>query len=97
MFFELRRKPSNMDINECAESVYLKELKALEEQGEDYPVTLCYMSLRWCSWALSETKHMEELPQDLEDARHILIFSLQDEEVVEYVTSHLFRMNHNID
>ena len=89
MFYELRSKPSNMDINECAETVYLKELEALEEQGEDYPVTLCYMPLRWCSWALSEARYMEKLPQDLEDARHTLIFSLQNEEVVEYVTSDL--------
>ena len=89
MYYELRNKPSNLDINDCAEAVYLKELEALAEQGPNYPVTLCYMPLNWCSWALSEAKFMDELPQGLESARHTLIFSLQDREVINYVTSDL--------
>ena len=88
IFFQILRKPSNVDIVSCSESIYIKELNQLNTELEDYPVTLCFMSLQWCSDAQSYAISLFGLP-DLFKSLYAVIFSNQDENVTNHVFSEL--------
>ena len=88
IFLDLRKKPSNMDIIECSEFVYVQELKMLKELQCDYPVTLCYMPLDWMSDAQALAAWMFG-PPNLQTTHYALLFSEQDKDVVHHVTHEL--------
>ena len=52
IFLERCDKPSNYDVDECAEYVYMRELDDLKKRRKDYPVTLCYLPLEWMAKVL---------------------------------------------
>ena len=86
IFLDRRLKNSNIDIASTAESVYLPELKELVELGAEYPVTLCYMPLEWCSDAQLVAIELLGEPQ-LDSTPYAIVFSTQDQSI----TSHIMR------
>jgi hypothetical protein len=92
IFLEKRRKPPNVDIAACAEAVYKAELEALLAEEEEYPVTLCYMPLEWCSDAQSLAITYFG-PPNLKHSRYALLFSTQDEDVCNHVVTELKKRN----
>ena len=90
IFFEVCTKPSNIDIDLCAESVFLNELRDLARDGAQYPVTLCYMPIHWCADAQAHASNMSKLGRpSLYTSRYAVIFSVQDKEVIAHVTAEL--------
>ena len=90
IYFEVCSKPSNIDTDRCAESVYLNELKDLARDGALYPVTLCYMPIEWCADAQSHAANMPKLGRpSLYSSLYAVIFSLQDKDVIAHVTAEL--------
>ena len=69
-------KPSNIDIDRCAESVYLNELKEL--------------ACEWCGDAQSRASNMTKFGRpSLYSSLYAVIFSVQDKEFIAHVTAEL--------
>ena len=49
IFYQILRKPSNVDIASYSESIYVKELNQSNTELEDYPVMLRFMPAMKCS------------------------------------------------
>ena len=81
-------KPPNIDIIECAESVYAPELKKLLQLRSSYPVTLCYMPLEWCSDAQSLAVELFGEPC-ITDTLYAIVFSTQDNSITSHVMKEL--------
>ena len=88
MFFDRVQKPPNIDIVDCAESIYVPQLKDLVSLGKDYPVTLCYMPLEWCSDAQSFAVSLLGEPC-LTNTPYAILFSTQDHCIVSHVLQQL--------
>lgn len=83
-----RKKPSNKNIHECSEAVYLPLLHKLKEAGDRFPVTLCYMPLDWCSNAQMEAIEIFG-PPDLFTTNYAIFFSTQDQSIISHVLTEL--------
>ena len=92
IFLDRIQKPSNMDIVSCVESVVVKECDILKDVGANYPVTLMYIPLDWMSMAQAHCIHLFGKPI-LPIEQYGLLYSCQDKQVVDYITSELKKDN----
>ena len=70
---EVKKKPTTNDITVTMEAVYKPELERLQQEDHEYPVTLCYMPLEWCSNAQMEAISLFGKP-NLETSNYAIFF-----------------------
>lgn len=84
------KNPSNKNIHECSEAVYLPLLHKLKGAGDSFPVTLCYMPLEWCSISNAQMEAIEIFgPPDLFTTNYAIFFSTQDQSIINHVLTEL--------
>ena len=86
--FQRRRKPPNIDMIECSESVYMPQLQDLQKLGQHFPVTLCYLPLAYMADAMKVAVDMfGKVPvAELKCANY---FSSQHETIIRHITEEL--------
>lgn len=77
---------------DCEENVFLPELEGVRDLQGEYPVTLCYMPLQWCSDAQAMAISMFGKP-NLYSSRYAILFSSQDKVVTTHVIQELKKVN----
>lgn len=91
IYLERKPKLSTQSVVEAYEAIYISECDKLVRDPDNYPVTLMYLPLEWCSEASNycEDKFGGSGKVTLENCRYGVIFSKQDKVVLEVLTSDL--------